>query len=200
MSKKILLIDGNPSPFSYTSALAEEYLVGAQNKNFEIQILKIRDLVFDPILHFGYSKKQTMEEDLVKAQELLKWCEHLVIISPVWWYDVPALLKGFLERTFLPGFAFEIPKEGMKRGEHHKLLSGKTATIFPIYGGNTGTEQEKSLYRHDPVGNDLKEGILKFSGFSDIKSFPFYGSLGVYNMKRRQEYLDKMNLNGSISK
>ncbi len=39
------------------------------------------------------------------AQEAIRWAEHLVFVYPIWWGTMPALLKGFLDRAFVPGFA-----------------------------------------------------------------------------------------------
>lgn len=43
-----------------------------------------------------------LEEDLVKAQELIRWADHLVFVYPIWWGTMPAVLKGFFDRVFLP--------------------------------------------------------------------------------------------------
>ena len=133
MPKKILIIDANPSKFGFTACLAEEYAINAEESGFEVKTLCLRDMKFDPILHYGYSRVQKLEPDLEKAQDLIKWCEHLVLVTPVWWYSAPALLKGFFDRVMLPGFAFEV--ELMPKRKVNKLLSGRTATLFYTYGG-----------------------------------------------------------------
>ena len=161
--KKILIIDANPSKFSYTSCLAEEYEINAKKSGFEVEIIALRDLVFDPILHFGYNRVQKLEPDLEKAQELIKWCEHLVIVSPVWWYSMPALLKGFIDRVFLPGFAFNVVSSPKRKLT--KMLGDKTATVIYTYGGpkhNMGNSCK------DPFGLQLKQGLLYFCGFKNI--------------------------------
>ncbi|MDR2778387.1 MAG: NAD(P)H-dependent oxidoreductase [Rickettsiales bacterium] len=187
MSKKILVIDANPSKFSLTACLAEEYSLSAKGNGFDVKTLNLRELEFDPILHFGYSRRQTLEPDLEKSQEMLSWCEHLVLFSPVWWYSFPALLKGFFDRVFLPEFAFEI-KTGPKR-QIIKMMSGKTATVFCTYGGpknNMGTDFE------DPFGFQIKHGILYFCGFENVEVYPFYETVGFRNIKRRQNLIDDL--------
>ena len=62
--KKILIIDANPSRFSYTACLAEEYEINAKKSGFEVETLILRDMTFDCILHFGYTRHQTLEDDL----------------------------------------------------------------------------------------------------------------------------------------
>jgi NAD(P)H dehydrogenase (quinone) len=68
-------------------------------------------LEFNPNLAFGYRKRTELEPDLLEAIEKIKKSDHIVWIFPMWWYGYPALMKGFIDRTFLPGITFE-PIEG----------------------------------------------------------------------------------------
>jgi putative NADPH-quinone reductase len=195
MSKKILVIDANPYKFSLTACLAEEYSLNAKNGGFDVETLNLRDLEFDPILHFGYSRCQKLEPDIEKSQRLLSWCEHLVLFSPVWWYSFPALLKGFFDRVFLPEFAFEI-KSSPKR-QIVKLLTGKTASIFYSYGG---PKNNMAVNFEDPFGFQIKYGILHFCGFENVEVYPFYETVGFKNIKRRQKLIDDIAKFGTEGK
>ena len=191
MSKKILIIDANPSKFGFTACLAEEYAINAEESGFEVKTLCLRDMKFDPILHYGYSRVQKLEPDLEKAQDLIKWCEHLVLVTPVWWYSAPALLKGFFDRVMLPGFAFEV--ELMPKRKVNKLLSGRTATLFYTYGG---PKKNMDKIKEDLFELQVKNGILCFCGFSKIKTFPLYETVGFKNIKRRQKFIDEIGKAG----
>lgn len=187
MPKKILILDANPSKFSFTACLSEEYEINATKSGFDVKTITLRDMKFDPILHFGYSRKQQLEEDLQKAQEYLLWCDHLVIISPVWWYSCPALLKGFLDRVLLPEFAFRV--ETNPKRKLVKLLQNKTATLIYTYGG-----PKHNMEKHfsDPFALQIKHGILFFCGFKRIKTYPLYETIGFKNIKRRNQFIDKV--------
>jgi NAD(P)H dehydrogenase (quinone) len=106
-AKKILILNGHPDKESYNYALAEAYFKGAKASGADVQIIHIRDLHFNLNLQYGYRKRTDLEPDLLMTQEKLKWAEHLVLVYPVWWGSVPAIMKGFLDRTLLPGFAFQ---------------------------------------------------------------------------------------------
>ena len=187
MGKKILIIDANPSKFSYTACLAEEYEINAQKSGFEVDILKLRDMSFDPILHYGYSRRQALEPDLIKAQELLKSCDHLVLISPVWWYGMPALLKGFIDRVFLLDYAFSIETNPKRRVV--RMFDGKTATLIYTYGG---PKKNMANNYKDPFGLQVSFGLLYFCGFKNIKNYPLYETVGFRNIKRRQDFIEKV--------
>jgi putative NADPH-quinone reductase len=188
VAKKILVLDGHPSAFSYTACLADEYVINAEKGGFEVKALNVRDLDFDPNLRWGYTRKQALEPDLERAQELLLWCNHLAIFTPVWWFSLPAILKGFMDRVLLPDFAFKVKRSGGKRSLI-KLLKGRTASAFYTFGGPKIDLKEAFA---DPIKTQLKNGILNFVGFSNIKMHPLYKTLGIENVRAREEFVKKI--------
>ena len=104
---KIVIINGHPNKESLNFGFAEAYKKGALESNAEVQEITICNLKFSPNLEFGYQKRTELEPDLVEAWEKIKWANHLVWIHPVWWGGLPAIMKGFIDRVFLPGFAFQ---------------------------------------------------------------------------------------------
>lgn len=125
--RKILIINGHPDKESFNFGLSAAYKNGAKKSNAEVKEINIRELKFNPNLQFGYRKRTELEPDLLEAQEKLKWADHLVWVYPVWWGSVPAIMKGFLDRILLPGFAFK------KRADSvwwDKYFTGKTARLI----------------------------------------------------------------------
>ena len=78
MKKKILLILGHPDTDSFCGTLASTYVDSATASGFEVRELRLGDMSFDPILWKGYHTIQALEPDLVRAQELIKWSDHMV--------------------------------------------------------------------------------------------------------------------------
>jgi putative NADPH-quinone reductase len=132
MKKKILVVLGHPSDESLNKGIADAYVKGAK-KNFDVKKIYLSEIKFDPILHNGYHKIQMLEPDLVKAQKLIKWAEHIVWVYPMWWGSMPAIMKGFLDRVFLPGFAFKFGDDG----KLNKYLTGRTSSLIITTGGST---------------------------------------------------------------
>ncbi|TRX75742.1 NAD(P)H-dependent oxidoreductase [Pseudomonas mangiferae] len=126
--KRILLVFGTPKADSFCHALGEAYTQGARAEGHVVRQLKLRELRFDPTLHDGYEQSQALEPDLLEAQRLIHWAQHLVFVYPVWWGSVPALLKGFLDRVLLPGFAFKYRDAHSTRWD--KLLTGRSADLL----------------------------------------------------------------------
>ncbi len=125
--KKILLIQGHPDKESYCNALATAYKKGVAATDAVLKEIVIANLAFNPNLQFGYRKRTELEPDLLEAWEKIKWADHIVWIYPVWWASFPAIMKGFIDRLFLPRFAF-LKRENSLLADG--LLKGKTSRII----------------------------------------------------------------------
>jgi len=161
--KNILIIQGHPDSESFCWALGEAYKRGASSSGAAIQEIKISNLYFNPNLAFGYRKRTQLEPDLLTSWEKILKADHLVIIYPVWWASMPAIMKGFFDRLFLPGFAFEKIENSLW---WKKLLKGKSARII------TTMDQPPWYFwlRYlAPAHQALKHGTLKFCGVSPVK-------------------------------
>lgn len=163
MSKRILVLAANPKGNSFVNYLAEAYSNSAEEKN-EVQLLKISDMEFNLNLSGGYEEEHSMEDSLKSFQASIEWCDHFVIFTPIWWGSLPAKFKGLIDRTFLPGFAFQYEKGKLIP---KKLLKGKTALIVMTMDTPTWYY---SLIQGAPATKQLKTTILKFVGFNCIKS------------------------------
>ena len=126
--KKILVIQTHPDAESYCQALGEAYIAGAASSEANIEVINIRELDFNPNLEFGYRKRTELEPDLLEAWEKIQRAEHIVLIHPLWWGSIPAMAKGFFDRLFLPGWAFEKKEGSLVKWD--KLLKGKSARII----------------------------------------------------------------------
>jgi NAD(P)H dehydrogenase (quinone) len=162
-TKKIFLLLGHPDKSGLCGELADAYERGARAAGHEISRLNAGEMQFDPILHKGYRERQELEPDLVTFQKLVTQCDLFVVIYPVWWVGMPALLKGLFDRAWLPGSAFRFIKT--KTGERtifwHRLFKGKSAhTILA-----SGTAPWFVRLLPGNVNAQLKWGLLWFAGF-----------------------------------
>ncbi|KAF5061204.1 Flavodoxin-like fold protein [anaerobic digester metagenome] len=183
--KKILIILGHPVKDTFSSSLFEHYRKGALSSGAEIREIVLRDLDFELNFREGYRGNQELEPDLQKAQEAIKWAEHIVMIYPNWWSTFPALMKGFIDRTFLPGFAFKYRK-GILSWD--KYLTGRSARL--IITMDTPPWYYWLVYRR-PGHNAMKRGILGFCGIRPVR-ITTIGSLKISSEARRQKWLHKV--------
>jgi NAD(P)H dehydrogenase (quinone) len=178
----ILLILGHPNQESFCNALLEQYAQGANQAN--IQILRLGNLEFNPISQ-GYAKPLPLEPDLITAQQQIAWADHLVFIYPTWWGSTPALLQGFIDRTFLPGFAFKYKKDSIW---WDRLLTGKSARIITTMDG---TSWWHYLMHFAPGINSLKRAVLHFCGVKTVKT-TIIESIRRSSLEQRQKYLEQI--------
>ncbi len=150
---------GNPdSEDTLGCEIADTYAKEAETAGHEVRRTNIDDMKFDPILHKGYKVIQPLEPDLLKVQENMKWADHFVLIYPLWWASMPALLKGMWDRVFIPGFAFHFHKNGMG---WDKLLAGKTARV--VITSKNWAIVERVLF--GDFKNEVGRAILGFAGY-----------------------------------
>lgn len=187
--KKIAIINGHPNKESFNSGVAEAYKNGAIEAGAEIKEIRIADLNFNPNLQFGYQKRMNLEPDLLNAWETIQWADHLVWIHPVWWGGLPALMKGFIDRLFLPGLAYKYRENSLW---WDKLLKGKTAHII------TTIDQPGWYYRFvygRPSVNQLKKSILEFCGIKPVK-VTYLGIVRTSTEEQRKIWLKKVRVLG----
>ncbi len=165
--KNILIINAHPVKDSFCNALAQSYLQGAEKSGATCKLIHLIDLQFDPILRYGYTKRMDLEPDLLQVQQDILAADHLVFVYPNWWSTYPALLKGFFDRTFLTGFAFNYRE---KSPFWDKLLTGKSARILVTMDT---PKWYYSLFNRKPGHNSMKIGILGFSGIKPVKITSF---------------------------
>ncbi|MGV2450215.1 NAD(P)H-dependent oxidoreductase [Chryseobacterium cucumeris] len=183
--KKIAIINGHPNKDSFNFGVTEAYRLGASETGAEVREIVIRDLNFNPNLQFGYQKRMELEPDLIKAWEIIQWADHLVWVHPVWWGGFPALMKGFIDRLFLPGMAYKYRENSVW---WDKLLKGKTAHII------TTLDQPGWYYRlffGRPSVNQLKKSILEYCGVKPVK-VTYVGIIRNSKEEQRSQWLSKV--------
>lgn len=162
VKKNILILDAHPDSKSLCSSIVDAYKKGALNSNYSVDVIKIRDLKFDPILHRS-KEAQLLEKDLEKSQKKILKSDHVVLVTPVWWGGTPALFKGFIDRTFVGGFShiYE-PKKKVVKG----LLGNRTASVIYTQGG---PRFYSKLFLKDSFWREVKLSIFGFCGFKKIR-------------------------------
>lgn len=183
--KNILIINGHPNPSSFNFAIADSYLKGAIASGAQVETITIASLKFNPNLQFGYQKRTELEPDLLESWDKIKKADHLVWIHPVWFGGLPAITKGFIDRLFLPGMAFQYRQNSVW---WDKLLKGKTAHII------TTLDQPSWYYRFfygRPSVNQLKKSTLEFCGVKPVK-VTYIGIIKGSDNAQKEKWLKKV--------
>lgn len=186
----VVVILGHPDSSSLSSAIARAYAKGAQETGATVREIDLSQLTFDPVLWNGYNEIQALEPDLVEAQQTIHWADVLVFAYPTWWGSAPALLKGFIDRIFLPGFAFKY-RENSRLWD--RLLAGRRARLLVTM--DTPGWYYRWVVRQ-PGHQMMRRSILGFSGVKPVRISRF-GAVRGSSDTVRDGWLEKARALGA---
>lgn len=185
---KLLIIQGHPDSQSFNHANAVNYYEKAHAAGHEVKMIDLAEEDFNPNLEYGFRQHMEDESKPNHYQELIKEADQLVFFFPTWWGAEPAMLKGFLDRTLTPHFAYHY----QSATKIDKLLTGKTAKLFITSRGPAVFT--KSIY--GSVVYRWKHLVLGFCGIKVTKTLV----LGNMNTQKsteaqRKEFIERCAAN-----
>lgn len=163
--RRIAIILGHPDATQphFCHALARAYEDGAVKAGHEVRVIDVARMDFPLLRSREDFEKGEPSPAIRKAQEDIRWAQHLFIVYPLWLGTLPALLKAFFEQTFRYGFALSAGGSRLPR----KLLAGRSARIVVTMGMPAAVY--KILFRAHGL-KSLESGILSLSGIRPIRS------------------------------
>jgi NAD(P)H dehydrogenase (quinone) len=178
---KVLIVYTHPNPKSFNHAILETVKETLKNKGDELKVIELYDEKPKIMLDgedFGKIMAGETPADVQGYQNDILWADKLVFIFPVWWWSYPAVLKGWIDRVFLHGFAYVFNESGVKG-----LLKNEKALVFMTTGGPE--ESYKQSNAVDLLTRQMSEGVMKFCGVNDTTTKIFYGVPGITEEARK---------------
>lgn len=112
---RALVVYCHPRASSFTAAVRDAVIQKLNQSGAETRLTDLYAQKFNPVLsteeHSGYLDCPKNCAAVVKDVEDLRWCDTLIFVYPTWWYGLPAMLKGWLDRVLLPDVAFLMPDD-----------------------------------------------------------------------------------------
>lgn len=180
-----LVIDGHPDARSLTASLAQRYAAG----HGDARVLALRDLDFDPHLRFGYRERMTLEPDLVEAKRALRDADTIVVVTPLWWGSVPAVLKGFFDRALLPQQEYRYTNLGLPVG----LLPARHGRLLLL----ADTPWFAAPFTGLPAQTQVARNTMRLCGIRSVRTHRMLGVKGS-DESRITRWLDRAEHLGSI--
>lgn len=188
---KTLVVYCHPREGSFTAAVRDLILekLGAENAETRLIDLYARD--FQPVLtaaeHEGY-ERHPENCALVQADvDDLKWCDTLIFVYPTWWYGQPAMLKGWLDRVFLPEVAFLMPTPE-RRSIHRGLEHITRLAVFTTCGAPWWL----TTYVGAPGKRTILRGVGALCAPRARKAFAAHYLMDSSTPESRRRHLDKV--------
>lgn len=202
---KVLIVYAHPESKSFNNAMKELAVSVLKGQGHELRISDLYSMNFkaslgrDDFLELTNTElvnyvmelknayeKQKLTDDIKKEQEKLLWADFIILQYPLWWFSVPAILKGWFDRVLATGFAWDFGRMYDKG-----LLAGKKGMLSVTTGG------PEAIYASDaPHGWDINQvlypvnhGVLYFCGIQPIPPFVAYAVFQVDD-KVRRNYLE----------
>ncbi|MEE2980515.1 MAG: NAD(P)H-dependent oxidoreductase [Pseudomonadota bacterium] len=168
---KTLIVYTHPRPTSFNHAIYQTAKAALEDAGHDVRVRDLYSLKFKVTSDdedLTRLESENIPDDIRTEQEHIAWVDLLVFVHPVWWQDRPALLKGWLDRVFSDGFAYEIEESGP-----NGLLGGKKAVVFQTTDGlleqDCATDGAK-----DVIGRSMRDGTLNFCAVEVLTYKTFY--------------------------
>lgn len=183
---KVLVVCAVPGPRSFNAAMLVTARETLAEQGHEVRVSDLLAMDFDPVCrseefatpadpdHIRYDIEQRhavehggLAVDVVAELDKLAWCDHLILQFPLYWFSMPAILKGWVDRVFVNGIVYGGGKwydRGGLRGKR-AMLAFSTG-CYPTMCGPDGINGDMDIILW-PIQN----GILRFSGMEVLRPF-----------------------------
>lgn len=195
----ILIVHAHPEPKSLTSALKDLAVATLASQGHTVRVSDLYASHWKTVAdrsdfleqsrpeRFSYLAEsrhayasRTQAPDIEGEQRKLLWADAVLFTFPLWWFSMPAILKGWVDRVFAYGFAYGVGVHGGERwGDRYGegMLSGRRAMLAITIGGREAQYGERGVNgRLDDVLWPIQHGILFYPGLSVLPPFVIYQS------------------------
>ncbi|OQO95010.1 NADPH:quinone reductase [Saccharomonospora piscinae] len=193
----ILWLVAHPDSRSLTCSLADEGARHLTELGHEVHVRDLYAQKWDPVvaatdfdhdpterLFVGRAAKEAYEADRLvpdirAEQELVRAADVLVVHFPLWWFGMPAILKGWFDRVFLNGFGFGIkdPETGTTLRYGNGNLRGKRGMVVTSIGGREASFGPRGINGElEQVLFPVQHGIFHYTGMEALPPLAVYGA------------------------
>ena len=171
---KTLIIYNHPHEGSFCSAIRDAVQSGLDTGGHSFKMINLDADGFDPVMHekdlkafvqggkLGEKGVEGVDPLVMSYVEKMRWAERIVMIFPIWWMTMPAMMKGFVDKAIFPGLIYK-----MENGKLVSMLS-KLKQVIIITTMNTPADVYKDTFGNSIEGSLIK-GTFNQIGIHDIR-------------------------------
>lgn len=182
-----LIVFAHPNKNSFGKAMLDAAAKATEEKGSNVRIRDLYQLGFNAVLSqndFETIQNGQVPKDIADEQEHIRWADVITFVYPVWWISFPAILKGYVDRVFSLGFAYEY-RDNVAYG----LLKEKKALLFCSTGAPDDVYAVNGM--HEAMKHTTDDGIFNFAGITDVKH-SFFGDVPNVDDEIRKGYLKEV--------
>ncbi|NNE86947.1 MAG: NAD(P)H-dependent oxidoreductase [Silicimonas sp.] len=188
---RALVVYCHPRAGSFTQAICDLVVEKLEGNGAEVRLTDLYERHFDPILsaaeHEGYEICPDNCAPVEQDVDDLRWCDTLIFVYPTWWYGLPAILKGWLDRVFLPDVAFLMPTPDRK-SIHPGLQHINRLGVFTTCGASWWL----TTFIGAPGKRTILRGIGVLCGKPLKKAFAAHYLMDSSTPTSRKRHLDRV--------
>jgi len=116
---KVLVVHAHPNPDSFSHAIIDRVVSALANREHSVSVIDLYGLDYSPALTRAElaaypTSTPAIDPLVIEHTRLIQECSTIVFVYPTWWSSMPAILKGWIDRTMLPGVAFSVDPQTLK--------------------------------------------------------------------------------------
>ena len=116
---KVLVVLAHPNPDSFSHAIVDRVVCALANREHSVSVIDLYALDYSPALTRAElaaypTSEPAIDPMVIEHTRLIQECSTIVFVYPTWWSSMPAILKGWIDRTMLPGIAFSVDPQTLK--------------------------------------------------------------------------------------
>ena len=186
---KVLYLYCHPLPESFHASLRVEALAGLKRAGHEVDLLDLYAEGFDPVLsedgrrHYHDENRNRVGLESLVAR--LQAADALVVQFPTWCFGLPAMLKGFFDRLFMPGVAFDLSDPA-----HVKPMLGNIRKIAGVV--TYGRPRWTAVYMGDPPRKIVTRYVKWFAAKGTRVDYHALYHLNVATLEQRQGFIRRV--------
>ena len=188
---RVLVVLAHPLKESFAAAVSRTVVSAFEAGGHQVELLDLYAENFDPRLtkaeRASYMTGNYDLSAVAAHTERLKAAEALILVFPQWWFNLPAILKGFIDRVFVPGIAFDYASDGIKL--EPKLEKLRHFWVFSTTGSPWWVVK---FYMGDPVRRILKRGVAAFCGKRVDFRMTCLHNMDDTTQAKRERFLEKV--------
>jgi NAD(P)H dehydrogenase (quinone) len=195
-SPKALIIHADPRNDTLTAAARDGMVQFLISEGWEVEVRNLYDDDFNPVasaeeISFQKPSQGDIDPQIAEYQDLIRMADALILIYPLWWKQPPAILKGWQDRVFTYGFAYEFVNNSPD--SVISLLAGKKILIINVVASSRDMYEDQGFLRYLDMADESLFGV---SGMDLTERHIIYSSTDL-DMEEKKECIDE--LSGLIS-